>query len=107
MLNGSFQMSSSKQNPYLVQKIMTASPEQLIGYIYDAGIAACGREDKAKALQAVQELINALNFDYKDVAATFYSIYRYILDQIREKNFQGAKESLTEIKSAWAKAHQL
>jgi len=86
---------------------MTASPEQLIAYIYDAGVAACGREDKIKAMQAVQELINALNFDQKDVAMTFYSIYRYIQDQIREKNFQGAKEALTEIKKAWVEAHKL
>ena len=107
MLNSSYHQASAKQNPYLVQKVMTASPEQLIAYMYDAGVAACGREDKIKAIQVVQELINALKFDNKEVAVTFFSIYRYIQVLIREKNFKEARDALIELKLTWAKAHQL
>ena len=98
---------TGNQNPYLVQKIMTASPEQLIVYIFDAGIAACGQENKVKSMQAVQELINSLNFDHKPVAATFYSMYRYILDQLHQMNFEEAKKMLTELRQAWVKAFNL
>ena len=107
MLSGTMQQKTREPNPYLVQKIMTASPEQLIVYIYDAGITACGREDKIKAMQAVQELINALNFDNKSVAGTFYNTYSYILDQIHKRNFEEAKNFLAEIRQAWMEAFKL
>ena len=68
-------------NPYLMQKVMTASPEQLISYIYDIAISACAQKDHIKATQAVQELINSLNFDYKEQSLTFFRIYRYRRDQ--------------------------
>ena len=51
---------NSGMNPYLTQKIMSASPEQLVCYIYDAGIVACKKKDTTKAGQAIRELINAL-----------------------------------------------
>ena len=43
-------MSENPLNPYLVQKVMTASPEELIKYVYDAAIGACAREDHRRAL---------------------------------------------------------
>lgn len=91
-------------NPYLVQKIMSARPEQLISYIYDAAISACGKKDRVKANRAVQELINALNFDYKEMAVTFFNVYRYINNLISKGKFEEAREMLLEIKQTWSKA---
>ena len=35
-------MSTTKKiDPYLQQKVMSASPAQLVSYIYDIGISAC------------------------------------------------------------------
>ena len=94
-------------NPYLMQRVMTASPEQLISYIYDIAISSCAKENRLKSIKAVQELINALNFDYKEQSLTFYRIYRYILDQINKNKFSEAQKLLTEIKRTWADAMQV
>ncbi len=96
-----------KHNPYLTQKVLSASPEQLILYIYDASISACGREDHIKAAEAVQELINSLNFKEKKVASTFYGMYQYILNLIHEKDFEEAQVLLKEIRNTWANAMNL
>ncbi len=96
-----------KQNPYLVQKVLSASPEQLIMYIYDAAIVACARKDQGKAAQAMQELINALNFDERKIATTFYNMYQFILSQIHKKNYEDAKKMIKEIRETWAKAMNL
>ena len=96
-----------KVNPYLAQKIMTASPEQLILYIYDASISACGRKDHVRAAEAIQELINSLNFKEKKVAGTFYHMYQHILTLIHKKQFNEALVLLREIRNTWAEAMRL
>jgi len=96
--------SQPKVDPYLKQKIMSASPEQLISYIYDVAISACGREDRMKATMALQELINSLNFEHKEMAGKFFQLYRYILDLIVKGKFEDAKHLLYELKSTWVEA---
>jgi len=99
------QRKSVKTNPYLVQKVLTASPEQLVVYIFDAAIIACGREDKMKASQAVQALINSLNFDSdRNIAVKFFQIYHYILNKINAENFDEAKKLLDELRKTWSEA---
>jgi len=60
--------NNNSPNQYLLQKIMTASPNQLVAYIYDAGATACMQKDADKARRAVQLLVNGLNFDVKEVS---------------------------------------
>ena len=74
--------AGSQPNPYLVQKIMTASPEELISYIYEAAIRGCVLKDQSKTLEAIQQLINALNFDAGEVPANFYKVYTGIQNHI-------------------------
>lgn len=100
-------MSTFQSNPYLVQKIMTASPEELIKYVYDAAITACAREDHSRALQAVQELINALNFETGEVAQTFYKVYNSIMERIHKREFEEAREQLISIRTTWNRAMNL
>jgi flagellin-specific chaperone FliS len=96
-----------RPNPYLMQKILSASPEQLILYIYDAAIAACGNEDQSKAAEAMQELINALNFEKRKVANTFYQMYQHILHLIHNHKFERARDLIKEIRDTWAQAMKL
>ncbi|RKY56491.1 MAG: hypothetical protein DRP89_01245 [Candidatus Neomarinimicrobiota bacterium] len=108
MWNNYMQRESEKTNPYLVQKILTASSEQLVAYIYDAAIISCARKEKVKASQAVQELINSLNFDSdKNIAVKFFQLYHYILDQINSENFNRARELLNELRETWNKAMKI
>ncbi len=101
---GSSTQKRNNVDPYLTQKVMSASPEQLIAYIYDAAITGCARQDRSKSMRAVQELINALNFDNIDIARNFLKLYRYILDQICKGEFEEARQLLTEFKSIWTQA---
>lgn len=91
-------------NPYLAQKVLSASPEQLITYVYDAAILACARQDRAKALSALHILINSLRFDDKKVAFTFYNVYKGILNRIYKRRFEEAKGMLSDIRSTWNQA---
>ena len=93
-----------EKNPYLKQKILSASPEQLISYIYDAIITACHRKDQERALRGLMGLVNALNFDYKEIAVPMYQLYRYCLDLVRKREFDEVEELISGLKSAWAEA---
>ena len=92
-------------NPYLQQKILSASPEQLVCYIYDAGITACKQKNAGKAGQAVRELINALNFNYKEMAVPLFDLYKYCLNMITAEKFKDAQEILEGLREAWFDAH--
>ncbi len=96
-----------KLNPYLVQKILSASPEELVLYIYDAAITACARENQRKAAEALQQLINALNFKERTIANTFYQMYQHILNLIHNKKYEDARGLIKEIRETWAKAMNL
>lgn len=92
-------------DPYLRQKILSASPQQLVAYIYDAISAACVQRNKEKALRAIQELIDSLDFEKgKSVARTFYQTYRYLQEQIRKNNFDEVKAVISEIRQTWVQA---
>ena len=98
-------MKSKKlYNTYQEQKILSASPNELISYIYDAAIAGCGNNDSIKAGKAVRELMKSLNFEYKETAVIFYNVYRYINNNIIKGKFSVAKELLTDLKSTWDKS---
>ena len=96
------------QDQYLEQKILSASPKQLIAYIYDAAIASCTKRDIEKTTAAIGILINSLNFDekedVKDMSSKFSEYYEYILNLVREKRFEEARDNLKEVRDAWVKA---
>lgn len=91
-------------NIYLKQKVLTATPEQLITYIFDAGIAFCSRKDRIKSENAVQELINALNFNEKELATTFFQVYRHIQFLIQNEQFDAARDALSDLRTTWKQA---
>jgi flagellin-specific chaperone FliS len=97
----------NRPNPYVNQKIMSASPEQLIVYIYDAAITACRRQDRIKATQAVNLLINSLDFEHKEIAGTFYRTYSALLNLIGKGRFGEVEASINEIRSTWISAMRL
>lgn len=96
------------QDKYLEQKILSASPKQLIAYIYDAAIASCTKRDIERATAAIGILINSLNFDenekVEDMSSKFHVYYDHILYLVREKRFDEARDNLKEVRDAWVKA---
>ena len=96
------------QDQYLEQKILSASPKQLIAYIYDAAIVSCTKRDIEKTTAAIGILINSLNFDdsedVQDISSKFIQYYEYILDLVRKDKFDEARDNLKEIRDAWVKS---
>jgi len=99
---------NTQTDPYLEQKILSASPEQLIAYVYDAAISGCITRDIQKASSALHVLIDSLNFgekeEQKEVSARFYNTYDFIFNLIRNKKFEEAHTHLKEIRKTWANA---
>jgi len=94
-------------NPYLAQKILSASPEQLISYIFDVAIAACINQNRIKAAEAIQLLINSLKFDHKKIATNFYDTYNAILNRLYLNQFGQAESMIREIRDAWNEAMRI
>ena len=96
------------QDQYLEQKILSATPKQLIAYIYDAAIVSCTKRDIEKTTAAIGILINSLNFDdnedVQDISLKFIQYYEYILDLVRKNKFDEARDNLKEIRDAWVKS---
>ncbi len=104
MFRTQVQTRELEQDPYLKQKITSASAEQLISYVYDVVIAACHRQDQEKALRGLMNLVSSLNFDYKEIAVPMYQLYQYCLEQVRKKKFDEVGELISGLKTAWAEA---
>ena len=101
--------TNTKQNPYLTQKIMTASPEQLIAYVYEFGAVACKQNDSVKARNAVQTLMSALNFtagkEVQKVSETFFNVYRHLNYLVNQRQFSRAGAIFAELKETWSQAY--
>ena len=104
MFRAQTQTRAIEQDPYLKQKVMSASPEQLISYVYDVVLAACRREDQEKALRGLMGLVNSLNFEYKDIAVPMYQLYQYCLEKVRKREFDEVEGLIGGLKSAWVEA---
>lgn len=102
-------------------KILTASPQEVITLLYDGAIKFCnmallGFENNdiekininiQKAERIIEELVSSLNFDYP-VSNDFLNIYKFIYQLLLDANVKKDKEKLEralvelrEIKDIW------
>ena len=103
-------MSTTKKiDPYLQQKVMSASPAQLVSYIYDIGISACINNDKIKLNKVLSHLKETLDYspNTREVSNTFLSVYDHISFLVRNNRFDEAKNNFLQIKTVWKEANQL
>lgn len=104
MLRPQVRAGNLEKDSYLKQKILSASPEQLVSYIYDVILAACRRKDQDRALRGLTGLVSSLNFEYKDIAVPMYQLYQYCLESVRKREFNEVEELIGDLKAAWAEA---
>jgi flagellar secretion chaperone FliS len=103
-MNSSFNASSRRVNQYLNNEILNASPEKLIMKVYDFAIVNCQKHEMIKTNEALQVLINALNFENeaaKEISVGLFKLYRYCQDQMRKKNYDVVYKVLIELKESW------
>ncbi len=103
----SFNTANQKINQYLNNEILSATPEQLIMRIYDFAIVNCQKHNMIKTNDALQVLINALNFDNpaaKEISIGLFRLYQFCQDQMRKRKYEIVQKVLTELKESWEKA---
>lgn len=98
-----------KINQYLINQVSTSTPEQLILKVYDFAISSCLKQDMPKTNDALQVLINSLNFEdarAKEISAGLLNLYIFCQHQMRKKNFQAVQKILSELRDTWQAALQ-
>ncbi len=85
------------------ENIMTDNPEMLILKLYDLGIQKCLQKDRSGVQKVLKELIRSLNFEYKDMAGSFFELYDYAMRSADADNFDEAVNILEGLRSAWEK----
>ena len=95
------------KDPYMIQKIMSASPNQLVSYIYDAILVACRQQDRLRAQRGLLTLIKSLRFEYEEIASPMSELYRYCLKQISAGEFEEVAALIAECRVAWVEAMKL
>ncbi|MFA7290532.1 MAG: flagellar protein FliS [Melioribacteraceae bacterium] len=98
---------NNKLNPYLVTELTSAKPDELILKVYDFAILNCKRDNMIKTNDALQVLINSLNFgDPKasEISMGLMRLYEYCQEEMRKHNSSVVLKVLTELKDAWVSA---
>ncbi len=96
-----------KNNPYIINQIINATPQELILKVYDFAILNCQKNDLIKTNDAIQVLINSLNFDdpaAKEISIGLLRLYQFCQEQMRKKNNQIVLKILTELRDTWINA---
>jgi len=91
-------------NMYRQRQVKDASPAELLLLIYDFAVASCAAQDKDRAVRCFSELIDALNFEYAQVADGLLQLHRYCLEQVHKGDFVEAHKVARELRDAWRTA---
>ncbi len=105
--NMAYSNRAKKVNAYLVKDVLDASPQKLLLKVYDFAIANCKRGNLEKTNKALNELINALNFEdenTKEFSTGLLALYKYCQDQMRKRNYDIVAKILTELRHSWLEA---
>ncbi len=98
------QNKTTQLNPYLVKEILEASPQKLLLKIYDFAITHCQLHDMLKTNRALDELINALNFEdekAREISIGLLKLYQYCQEEMRKKNYEMVHKILVDLREAW------
>ena len=87
---------------YKKNEVLGASPLRLVIMAYDLAIKACDQKDVATAVKAISALRDSLDFEYAETAFSLLSLYQWCVDCIAEGDFLAAKNTLVELRDAWA-----
>jgi flagellin-specific chaperone FliS len=99
--------NNRRVNQYVSNEILNAKPEKLIMKVFDFAILNCQKHNMLKTNEALQVLINALNFEHpeaKKISIGFLRIYRYCQEQMRKQNYDIVYKTLSTLKETWETA---
>lgn len=96
-------MMNTAVDTYKKQRVLNATPTELIGILYDEAIASTYRKDQEKLVGVLSQLIRSLNFDY-DLSSDLFGLYEYCQGQARKQNYEEVRSLLEPIRDAWSQA---
>jgi flagellin-specific chaperone FliS len=92
---------------YLEQEVMQWSPEKIILKTYDFFLVNAKKKDIVRMNKALDALIGALNFEYKDQAVPLFRLYQYCQRCISTQKYDEAIHIIQELRTSWATAFNL
>ena len=92
---------------YRREEFMHLTPEQIIYKVMSLGVQGCRKQDRTQAVRAVNALILALDFKYRDVAMGLFRLYDYTKSCIYARRFGEALEILEGLRGSWAEAFHI
>ncbi len=93
--------------PYLQSELSVSEkniPEMAVLQLYKLGIESCKNKNKEKFKAVITALIHALNFEYEEMANSFYDIYQFALRMVADENYEQAQFIFHGLQEAWEKA---
>ncbi|MDO8745912.1 MAG: flagellar protein FliS [Candidatus Brocadiaceae bacterium] len=64
-------------------------------------IDACDSKDASKVCEVLLGLIDALNFDYPEIAKSLLRLYEYCMDEVKSGNFDIPLNIFKETREPW------
>lgn len=99
-----YSSSAARLNSYLTSSVVTLSPGELVLKMYDTALVALLAKDGNRAARVVSGLIDALDFQYRDVALGLFRLYRYCMEEIKRGEYEAPTRIMRELRDAWAEA---
>lgn len=94
--------NTHRMQQYQRQAISSSSPEQLVVKLYDMGISACHRGDRAKLRKVLVELVSGLSFEKGgEIAERLYALYEFCLVESGAGDLNVICDLLTGLRDAW------
>ncbi len=93
---------AQRMHQYQRQAVTEASPERLVVKLYDLGIAACHRADRAKLRAVLVELMASLDHEQGgDLAGRLQALYTYCLNESALGDLASVSDLLGGLREAW------
>lgn len=91
-----------RMRQYQRQAVASASPERLVAKLYDLGVAACHRGERARARAVLVELMAALDHERGgEVAGRLHALYEFCLNESALGDLAAVAEILEGVRAAW------
>ncbi len=92
---------------YRKEELTNLSPVEVIQRLYDYAILGCKKDDPTLAQHAINELILALNFEYREISFGLFRLYDYCKGRIQKRDYRAALAILEPLRATWAQAFSL
>ncbi len=94
--------AKQRMRQYQSQAVSTASPDELVAKLYDLGVSACHRSDRAKLRAVLVELMAGLNHEKGgELAGQLQAVYEHCLNESAMGDLGEIGELLDGLRGAW------